>query len=146
MKSLLLCAAALTTLVVGVTPSMAQDAPVDSLALARQYTMWLYAGEVDSLVAHSNDEMREAQAQEATYKRISELIAERAGTEVAAVEETWKRRNGACQYWRTAYFSGMTDEILIRWVLEPDGRIAGFGAGPRSEAPEVEAETCAPPS
>ena len=123
----------------------AQEAPVDSLALARQYTMWLYAGEADSLLAHSNDKMREAQAEEGSYAQIAALIAEHAGTEIAAVEETWKMRNGRCQYWRTAYFSAIPDEILIRWVIDPDGRIEGLGAGPRSQAPPVEAETCAAP-
>ena len=121
----------------------AQEAPVDSLALARQYTAWLYAGEVDSLLAHSNDTMREAQAEEGSYAMVSNVIAERAGFEISVTEETWKRRNGKCQYWRSAMFSAAPEDILIRWVLDPDGRIDGFGAGPSSQAPPVEAETCA---
>ncbi|HET6616757.1 MAG TPA: hypothetical protein VFH69_02990, partial [Gemmatimonadota bacterium] len=61
-------------------------------------------------------------------------------------EETWKLRNGECQYWRTSQFSVMDEPLLIRWVLDPQGRIEGLGAGPLTQAPEVESETCAPPT
>lgn len=101
--------------------AFAQEAAVDSLALARQYTEWLYAGEADSLLAHSTE-----------------------GTRTEVSEETWKLRNGDCQYWRTAQFSAMDEPLLIRWVLDPRGRIEGLGAGPYTQAPEVESETCTP--
>ena len=120
----------------------AQETPVDSLALARQYTTWLYAGDVDSLRAHSTDEM----AATGDYARVGQMIAERAGVEIEVSEETWKMRNGQCQYWRTAQFSSMEEPILIRWVLDPQGRIEGLGAVPYTQAPPVEAETCGPPA
>jgi hypothetical protein len=120
----------------------AQETPVDSLALARQYTTWLYAGDVDSLVAHSTEEM----AASGDYARVGQLIAERAGVELEVSEETWKMRNGECQYWRTSQFSAMDEPILLRWVLDPQGRISGLGAGPYTQAPPVEAETCGPPA
>lgn len=124
----------------------AQESPVDSLALARQYTTWLYAGEADSLLAHSTDETRAEMAESGNFTRIGQMIAERAGVELEVSEETWKLRGGACQYWRTAQFSSMEEPILIRWVLDPQGRIAGLGAGPYTQAPPVEAETCGPPA
>jgi hypothetical protein len=120
----------------------AQETPVDSLALARQYTTWLYAGDVDSLVAHSTEEM----AASGDYARVGQLIAERAGVELEVSEETWKMRNGKCQYWRTSQFSAMDEPLLLRWVLDPQGRISGLGAGPYTQAPPVEAETCGPPA
>ncbi|HEU4463761.1 MAG TPA: hypothetical protein VFS53_01830 [Gemmatimonadota bacterium] len=124
------------------TAALAQEAPVDSLGLARQYTTWLYAGEVDSLVAHSTDEM----AATGDYARVGQMIAERAGVEIEVSEETWKLRNGECQYWRTSQFSSTEEPILLRWVLDPQGRISGLGAGPYTQAPPVEAETCGPPA
>lgn len=135
----------LTTLALAATaaPALAQDAAVDSLALARQYTEWLYAGEADSLYAHTTETAREQMTAEG-YAQYSAMIAERAGLEVDA-EETWKLRNGDCQYWRTATVSNMGDDfLLLRWVLTPEGKIEGVGAGPLSQAPPVEAETCAP--
>jgi hypothetical protein len=122
----------------------AQESTVDSLALARQYTMWLYVGEVDSLLAHSTDEFRDEHAQEPSFTIMSRLIAERAGFETEVIEETWKLRNGDCQYWRTAEFSNIDEPLLIRWVLDSSGRIDGVGGGPLSQAPPVEAETCQP--
>jgi hypothetical protein len=119
----------------------AQDAGVDSLALARQYTQWLYAGEADSLLAHSTDETR-VDMVDGGFTRLSKMIADHAGFELEVSEETWKLRNGDCQYWRTAQFSATEEPILIRWVLDPQGRIAGIGAGPWTQAPPVEAETC----
>lgn len=124
----------------------AQEAPVDSLALARQYTTWLYAGDVDSLLAHSTDETRAEMAESGNFTRMGQMIAERAGVEIEVSEETWKMRNGACQYWRTSQFSSIEEPILIRWVLDPQGRISGLGAGPYTQAPPVEAETCGPPA
>jgi hypothetical protein len=120
----------------------AQEAAVDSLALARQYTQWLYAGETDSLLAHSTEETRAGMAEENSFTRYSQMIAERAGFELEVSEETWKLRNGDCQYWRVAQFSEMEEPLLIRWVLDPQGRIEGLGAGPWTQAPPVEAETC----
>ena len=120
----------------------AQETPVDSLALARQYTEWLLAGEVDSLKAHSTEESRT----DIEYSQVSQLIAQRAGHELEVSEETWKLRNGDCQYWRTSQFSVMDEPLLIRWVLDPQGRIEGLGAGPLTQAPEVESETCSPPT
>lgn len=122
------------------------QAPVDSLALARQYTTWLYAGEADSLVAHSTDETRNEEGARDRLLQLSQLIAQRAGHELEVSEETWKLRNGECQYWRTAQFSAMEEPLLIRWVLDRTGRIAGYGAGPYTQAPPVESETCAPPA
>jgi len=121
-----------------------QDAPVDSLALARQYTQWLYAGEVDSLLAHSTDEVRAEMTESGGFSRYAQTIGERAGFELEVSEETWKLRNGDCQYWRTAQFSQMEEPLLLRWVLDPRGRIEGIGAGPLTQAPEVESETCGP--
>ena len=120
----------------------AQETPVDSLALARQYTTWLFAGDVDSLLAHSTEEM----AAKGDYASLGQMIAERAGVEIEVSEETWKMRNGECQYWRTSQFSSIEEPILIRWVLDPKGRISGLGAGPYTQAPPVAAETCGPPA
>ena len=107
-----------------------------------QYTEWLLAGEVDSLKAHSTEESRT----DIEYSQVSQLIAQRAGHELEVSEETWKLRNGDCQYWRTSQFSVMDEPLLIRWVLDPQGRIEGLGAGPLTQAPEVESETCVPPT
>ena len=110
----------------------------DSLALARQYTVWFYTGEVDSLIAHhAADSQRDTTLRRGITARM-EQVALRAGTETAVIEEKFVKRNGATQYWRTAKFSDMSEPFLLRWVINPDGTIGGMGLGPRSQAPPID--------
>lgn len=127
-----------------VTPALAygQNAtPPDTLSLARQYTMWLYEGEADSLFAHTSPDSKGGLTVE-RYAEGSQMIMERAGFEVDVVEETWKLRNGRCQYFRAAQFSDMVEPLLIRWVLDERGEIDGAGLGPLNSAPSFEQEHC----
>lgn len=110
----------------------------DTLALARQYTVWFYTGQVDSLIAHHP---ATAQRDTALRRRITaemEMLAVRAGTETAVIEEKFVKRNGATQYWRTAKFTDMGEPILLRWVITPEGKIGGLGLGPLSQAPPID--------
>ena len=119
----------------------AQDAPLDTLSLARQYTMWLYEGQADSLFAHTAEASRGQMTVE-QYARGAEMIMNRAGFEVSVVEETWKLRNGRCQYFRAAQFTDLDEPLLVRWVLNERGEIDGAGLGPLSQAPSFEQEHC----
>lgn len=123
----------------------AQAAPPDSLALARQYTGWLLAGEVDSLVAHVAERVEGGMKTPAFWTDAKNTIDLRAGDEVAVLDESWKPRNGDCQYWRTSQFSLMDEWLLIRFVLDGDGRIEGIGMGPSSQAPPTDGDTCGVP-
>lgn len=117
-------------------------AAVDSLALAQQYTAWLYDGAADSLIAHSSEGAKESFSTAERWAQYSETILQRGGIEIEVVEETWKLRNGQCQYWRTANFSGMEEALLIRWVLNEEGEIAAVGLGPASQPPMVDNDQC----
>jgi hypothetical protein len=64
-------------------------------------------------------------------------IASRAGSEVSVIEEKFITRNGARQYWRTAKMDILPEAFLLRWVISPEGRIAGVGMGPASQAPNL---------
>jgi hypothetical protein len=98
---------------VGATAT-AQAAP-DSLALARQYTQWLYAGMSDSLVAHMSADVATEPDPRAAWMQRSQMIADRAGLEMQVVEE-----------------------VLVRWVLNAKGEIDGIGLGPLSQAPPTD--------
>lgn len=110
----------------------------DSLALARQYTVWFYTGEVDSLIAHYSTESRRDTTLRHDITAQMEQLALRAGTETAVIEEKFVKRNGRTQYWRTAKFTDFGEPILLRWVINPDGTIGGMGLGPRSQAPPID--------
>ena len=110
----------------------------DSLALARQYTVWFYTGEVDSLIKHHPaDAQRDTTLRRRITARMEEL-AVRAGTETAVIEEKFVKRNGATQYWRSAKFTDFAEPLLLRWVMHPDGTIGGMGMGPLSQAPPID--------
>jgi hypothetical protein len=133
-------AATLLVVIATAQPLAAQATrPVDSLALARQYTQWLYAGQVDSLLAHYPAGSRDSTARRAIQQDIDRL-ATRAGKEVQVIEEKFVRRNGRPQYWRTAQFSDLSDLILLRWVINSNGEITGFGLGLASQAPPIDPE------
>ena len=118
-------------------PTAASQKP-DSLALARQYTVWFYTNQVDSLIAHYSADTR----RDTTLRRDSaaqmEQLAWRAGTETGVLEEKFVKRNGRTQYWRTAKFTDFAEPMLLRWVINPDGTIGGIGMGPRSQAPPID--------
>jgi len=120
-----------------------EAAPVDSLALARQYTAWLYAGQADSLVAHSTERAKEGFSTLDGWTQSADRIGRLAGIELAVIEETWKLRNGNCQYYRRAAFSSLADDqLLVRWILTEDGLISGFGVGPAMQAPPFDRDDC----
>ena len=110
----------------------------DSLALARQYTVWFYTGEVDSLIAHHPlDAQRDSTLRQRLNQQVEQL-ALRAGVETGVIEEKFVKRNRRTQYWRTAHFSNFSEPILVRWVMNPDGTIGGMGLGPLSQAPPID--------
>jgi hypothetical protein len=110
-------------------------AAVDSLALARQFTQWFYNAQWDSLLAHSPAGERPSRDE---MQRQLDLLTARAGTETQVLEEKFVMRKGRPQYWRTAKFSAMEEPILLRWVIDPTGQIAGMGLGPASQAPPID--------
>jgi len=135
-RSLILAAVAFCLAAIPTSAAAQADTAPDSLALARQWTTWFYAGDVDSLVASygGDDDPAERRAR---YAEISLMVAERAGFEMEVIEESWKKRNGQTQYWRTAKFSGMDEPFLIRWIYS-EGKHLGMGLGPASQAPPVD--------
>ena len=93
-------------------------------------------------MAHSTERARGAFSTVAGWMQYVDAISANAGEELAVVQETWKLRNGDCQYWRVAAFTQLDDLLLVRWVLADDGRIAAFGLSPNEQAPPVDAESC----
>jgi hypothetical protein len=121
----------------GVLAAQATAKP-DSLTLARRYTVWFYTGQFDSLLAHHPSGDRGDPALRQGLEQRFEMLATRAGTETAVIEEKFVMRNGRPQYWRTARFSDSSEPILLRWVIDANGDIIGMGLGPLSQAPPID--------
>ena len=123
------------------SPLAAQTAPsksLDELKLAgRKYAEWVVTALADSLVAHaaSPDMVSEIRDNVAT---MAAQIGVRAGVELSLIEERMVKRNKADQYWRIAKYSTLGEPLLIRVVVSPDGKYAGLGVGPLSQAPPVD--------
>lgn len=124
----------------GLAPSAAaaQAARPDSLALARKFTEWLYTGQGDSLYAHSSEQTRQGGSTPDWWLERTNVIGQRAGLETEVISEDFRMRNGRPQYWRVARFSDLDEPLLIRWVIDDDGKIAGIGMGPLSQAPPTD--------
>lgn len=118
-------------------PQQAPQRP-DSLALARQYTVWFYTSQVDSLIQHHPADAQRDTTLRRTLTASIEQLTMRAGTETAVIEEKFVKRNGRTQYWRTAKFTDFAEPLLLRWVINPDGTIGGLGMGPKSQAPPID--------
>lgn len=112
--------------------------PADSFDLARKYTKWFYEEQVDSLVAHHPAEARENPALGTRLLNSYKGLAEHAGKELWVTDERFITRNGQRQYWRTATFSGFSEPVLVRWVMNSKGEITGLGLGPKSDAPPID--------
>lgn len=132
---------ALAALAAGLTaaPAAAQAGmPADSLAYARQLTAWFFAGQVDSIVAHSDSGGQGIDAEARVQERLEQLIS-RVGVETEVLEEKFAKRNGNTQYWRTSKFSEFTTEpVVFRWAFNKQGQIIGMGLSPQSQAPPID--------
>lgn len=103
-------------------PLAAQEAPVDTIAVGQRATAFFYDGEMDSLWTMLTPEFQEGLGSpDKLFERL-DFLSERAGDEVAVIEETVKMRNGRPQYWRVAEFDLAPEPILLRWVISPEGR------------------------
>ena len=107
--------------------------------LGRKYTAWFFAGQVDSLWAHTSQEMRDDMAEATKYAEYLEQLMGRAGDEVEVVNEMVMMRNGTPQYWRTSNYSMMSEPVMLRWAII-NGEIVGVGMNPASRAPETDPE------
>ena len=112
----------------------------DSLAFARQLTLWFFTSEVDSLWAHTTPDMQaNMPGGKAAWSEMIGQFIERAGAESQLVEERWVKRNNRRQYWRIFRATDFADDaVMLRWVLLPGKMVGGLGMNPASQAPPVD--------
>jgi hypothetical protein len=116
-------------------PLAAQQPATDAdfIALGRKYTEWFYAGQGDSLFAHLLPGGKIASPAEIVAGR--DQMTARVGSEVKVLEEKLNRRKGRRQYWREARFDNLEEPMVVRFLFDDAGAIAGVGLGPKSETP-----------
>lgn len=134
--------AAATTQATAATPAPAKVVHPkvgNEIELGRQFTMWLYFGQFDSLYARLDADSRTELGSAAKMAEEFDSFVAQVGEETSLIEEKVVMRNGNPQYWRTANFSLASEPIMIRWVIV-NGEIRGIGANPASQAPPIDPE------
>jgi len=118
-------------------PRLTAQQESEFLVLGKTYTRWFLAGSADSLASAFDAEMLTRVEGVDGISKMMWQIADRAGSQTKVLVEKMTYRNGKPQYWHEAEFSGLADEpLVIRWVLNPEGKIIGAGINPKSVAPE----------
>jgi hypothetical protein len=139
--------AAQTTPAPAAAPAAAPATPLSPaeearlLELGKTYTRWFLTGKADSLVGAFAPDMAEKVGGVEGVQQMMNQIAERAGVETKVTEEKMTRRNGRPQFWHAGQFSDLEDdELVIRWVFDQNGKIAGAGINPKANAPAPDAQ------
>jgi hypothetical protein len=106
------------------------------LVLGRHLTSWFLAGHADSILPYLSAESATQAGGVEGIRRASDQLAARAGDEMGVLVEKMNRRRGYAQFWHEATFSNVPEPIVIRWLFDTEGKIAGVGMGPKSSTPE----------
>ena len=136
-------------LVLAASPVMAQDdaaeadapladMPADSMAIGDQYVTWFLDYDAESLREKFSPELQERLGSVGDMIDRMGQFFDQVGTQETVVSQRYWLRNGERQFWHTAKFSGMDENVVIRFVIQPDGSITGIGINPESQNPEVD--------
>ena len=143
--------AAALALVLAVVPAAAQNAPPPAPAASttpavnwnetqwilygRQVVEWFFAGQTDSILAHSSPDAREhSGGAKGLLEARDELLA-RVGSETKVISDKMTKRKGNAQYWRESEYENGPEPIVLRFVFNPQAEIIGIGMGLLSQTP-----------
>ncbi len=135
-------AAAATT--AAAAPNAAPPAPVvltaeqeaRVLAKGKEALGYFMRFQADSLIAVMDPSVVQRMGGKAPMEEMFEQIQVMAGLPDKIIEQKLTRRRGKPQFWAELSYQNLKDEtVIVRFIVEPDGRITGFGANPRSQAP-----------
>ena len=133
-------------LILAATPAMAQDEdaaplvdmPADSMEIGDQYVSWFLDYDAESLREKFDDGMKERMGSVGDMIDRMGQFFDQVGVQENVVSQRYWMREGQRQFWHTAKFSGMDENVVIRFVIQPDGMITGIGINPESQNPPVD--------
>ena len=123
------------------TPAAAPDTTAQTAkftALGKTYIRWMMAGRADSLATGFDPSTLEQMGGAAALRENMDKLSERAGSQTTVIADYMTRRNSYPQFWHEANFSGMDEPVVIRFVLDKEGKIIGTGVGPKSRTPAID--------
>lgn len=113
-------------LVAAVQPPADEQAAIER---GRSLTRLLTAADAAALEPQLAPAFLEAIGGRAGIARLSAQVAEQAGTEQQLLREAAFIEGGYVSYYRVSRFERLPD-VTARWVIGPDGRVAGMGITP----------------
>jgi len=121
-------------------PSPAPLSPAEEarfISLGRTYTRWFLHSDADSLAGAMDMGTFLKAGGTTQLVANSQLVSEQAGTERKVLVEKMTRRKGVLQFWHEAEFTKLEagDPLVIRWLMDAQGKIVGLGLGLRSGTP-----------
>ena len=119
-------------------PAHAQRLPADSLEAARRYARWFINGQTDSLITAMAPGTLEALGGRDRVAATQNELASRGGAEAAVIEERFVWRLGKRQYWRTVQMTAQEGHLVIRLVLDHDGKFGGYGISSAGNTPPTD--------
>lgn len=112
--------------------------PKDSLERARLWTRLFTANKVDSLWGTITPTPSGPFSSRDNLAQLLGRFAEQSGGNATVTGERWIWRGGNRQYWATLSLAGQPEDLVIRWVMRPDGTFGGFGLNPVGQSPPID--------
>jgi hypothetical protein len=119
-------------------PAQSQRLPTDSLEAARRYARWFINGQTDSLITAMAPGTIEALGGRERVAATQDQLASRGGAEAAVIEERFVWRGGKRQYWRTVQMTAAEGHLVIRLVIDHDGKFGGYGISSAGNTPPTD--------
>lgn len=136
LRGVSLSLAVLLALVAAVGPVLAaQDPEIDldtTEGRGRACTHWFYSGELAKIEALGfTDAMAAALPSMGGLAGFWETVDTQLGAEVEFVEEAVSKQQGLDVYVRTAKFEKYPGDVIVQWVFDAEGAIAGMAIRPK---------------
>ena len=101
----------------------------------RQVTEWFFAGQTDSILAHSSPDVLDRMGGAQGLLDARDQLMSRAGSETEVISDKMTKRKGNPQYWRESKYEMAPEPIVLRFVFNAQAQVIGIGMGPLSQTP-----------
>lgn len=104
--------------------------------VGKRATQYFMKSQADSLGALFEPEALERVGGVSGIAQMLAQVLERGGAPQGIVEQKLTRRRGQPQVWTEIQYTEMpSDTLVVRWIINVDGRITGAGVTPKTAAP-----------
>ena len=109
-----------------------QDAP--AMRAGRELSELFLRGDTDAVWAQMSPQMQAALGSPAALAQFRAQVGRDLGDEQAVLDESVATDSGLHAYVRTSRWSRLPSPVLMQWVLDDAGKVAGFVVQPKPQA------------